>query len=70
MNEERLEAYRNLIDQLLACSSVEKVSQILSANRDLVDARLELNQQHSMIGIGIVRLENVEATRYNMNCIK
>jgi CHAT domain-containing protein len=40
MNEERLEAYANLIDQLLACASDKEAWQILDANRDLVNAGL------------------------------
>ncbi|MBD2604080.1 CHAT domain-containing protein [Scytonema hofmannii FACHB-248] len=39
MNEQRLQAYLNLINQLLSCASGEEV-QILNANQDLVDAGL------------------------------
>ncbi|MGB6300681.1 MAG: hypothetical protein WBF90_31520 [Rivularia sp. (in: cyanobacteria)] len=41
MNEECREAYGNLIDALLDCDSDEEVSQILDANRDLIDAGLQ-----------------------------
>jgi len=39
MDEQRLQVYFNLIDQLLTCSSGELV-QILESNRELVDAEL------------------------------
>ena len=39
MNEERLEAYQNLIQTLLSCS-FDKVEMILDANQDLIDAGL------------------------------
>ncbi|AOY82461.2 CHAT domain-containing protein [Moorena producens JHB] len=41
MNEERLQAYRKLIDQLLAESNDQEVSQILNSYRDLVDGGLQ-----------------------------
>ncbi|AOW98911.1 hypothetical protein BJP34_05105 [Moorena producens PAL-8-15-08-1] len=39
MDEERLQAYLNLVNQLLTCASGEEV-QILESNRELVDAEL------------------------------
>ncbi|NER90886.1 hypothetical protein [Moorena sp. SIO3A2] len=41
MNEERLQAYRKLIDQLLAESNDQEVSHILNSYRDLVDTGLQ-----------------------------
>ena len=41
MNEQRLQAYRKLIEQLLADSNDEEVSKVLNAYRDLVDTGLQ-----------------------------
>ncbi|MGB3757434.1 MAG: hypothetical protein WBA07_13835 [Rivularia sp. (in: cyanobacteria)] len=41
MNEECREDYGNLIDALLDCANDQEVSQILNANRDLVDGQLQ-----------------------------
>ncbi len=40
MNEERRQAYQEIIAQLLNCASNEEVQQVLNANRELVDAGL------------------------------
>jgi len=37
MNEQRAQAYVNLIEQLLACTDDEKLNKILQANQELID---------------------------------
>jgi tetratricopeptide (TPR) repeat protein len=40
MNEQRQEAYLNLINTLLNCASDEEINQVLDTNQDLIDPRL------------------------------
>ena len=37
MNEQRAQAYVNLIEQLLACADDEELNNILQANQELID---------------------------------
>jgi hypothetical protein len=37
MNEQRGQAYVNLIEQLLACTDGEELNNILQANQELID---------------------------------
>ena len=37
MDEAKLQAYVNLIEQLLACTNDEKLNKILQANMELID---------------------------------
>jgi len=37
MNEQRTQAYVNLIEQLLACTDDEELNNILQANQELID---------------------------------
>ncbi|GBL12803.1 hypothetical protein MTo_00090 [Microcystis aeruginosa NIES-1211] len=37
MNEQRAQAYVNLIEQLLACTDDEELNNILQANQELID---------------------------------
>ena len=37
MNEQRAQAYVNLIEQLLACADGEEPNKILQANQELID---------------------------------
>jgi hypothetical protein len=37
MNEQRAQAYVNLIEQLLACANQEELNNILQANQELID---------------------------------
>jgi hypothetical protein len=37
MNEQRAQAYVNLIEQLLACTDDEKLNNMLQANQELID---------------------------------
>jgi hypothetical protein len=37
MNEQRTQAYINLIEQLLACTDDEELNNILQANQELID---------------------------------
>ncbi|GCE58175.1 hypothetical protein [Microcystis aeruginosa] len=37
MNEQRAQAYVNLIEQLLACTDDEELNKILQANQELID---------------------------------
>ena len=37
MDEQRAQAYVNLIEQLLACTDVEELNNILQANQELID---------------------------------
>jgi hypothetical protein len=37
MNEQRAQAYVNLIEQLLACTDGEELNNILQANQELID---------------------------------
>ena len=37
MNEQRTQAYINLIEQLLACADDEELNNILQANQELID---------------------------------
>ena len=37
MNEQRAQAYVNLIQQLLACTDGEELNNILQANQELID---------------------------------
>ncbi|NCT46373.1 MAG: hypothetical protein GPJ35_25885 [Microcystis aeruginosa G11-09] len=37
MNEQRAQAYVNLIQQLLACTDGEELNKILQANQELID---------------------------------
>ena len=37
MNEQRAQAYINLIEQLLACADDEELNNILQANQELID---------------------------------
>ena len=38
MNEQRAQAYVNLIEQLLACTDDEELNNILQANQELIDS--------------------------------
>ena len=40
MNEQRTEAYVNLIEQLLTCADDEEPNNILQANQELIDPEL------------------------------
>ncbi|MBD2290384.1 hypothetical protein H6F92_16980 [Microcystis wesenbergii FACHB-1317] len=40
MNEQRAQAYVNLIEQLLACTNDEELNNILQANQELIDPEL------------------------------
>jgi hypothetical protein len=37
MNEQRAQAYVNLIEQLLTCADGEKLNNMLQANQELID---------------------------------
>ncbi|AKV69487.1 MULTISPECIES: hypothetical protein [Microcystis] len=37
MNEQRAQAYVNLIEQLLACTNDEELNNILQANQEFID---------------------------------
>jgi hypothetical protein len=39
MNEQRAQAYVNLIEQLLTCADDEELNNILQANQELIDSQ-------------------------------
>jgi|LakMenE01Jun11ns_1017448.scaffolds.fasta_scaffold8609445_1 hypothetical protein len=48
MDEARLQAYVNLIEQLLACTNDEKLNKILQANMELIDPQfLEVMENYA-----------------------
>ena len=51
MNEQRIEAYVNLIEHLLTCTNGEELNNILQANQELIDSRFLQKMENYATGL-------------------
>ncbi|MFM7277369.1 MAG: hypothetical protein ACKO1I_06850, partial [Microcystis aeruginosa] len=51
MNEQRAQAYVNLIEQLLACTDDDEINNILQANMELIDPQFLQEMENYATGL-------------------